>query len=443
MTTTKTIKVVMREGYNDWYLLKTGSKEQIVNAGNSERFASAIENTILLIDGSKRVYATFNKHIESKLQEQRVDGWRVDGVPSEGLETRVITGVSYWNNREYEINIDEATARPMLNNNEQVCKTCGRIVNKTEIVGAYCTECLFGGNESQCLAYRFGYHSFGGEYKIYEDVDTTTTPVFGVEIERDYLSRGYSSSFSKDLKEATLGACKTLYKGLKKQVKRRHVFMCDGSLCNDGIEWITYPQTLKAYKKQSKEIAETLEVMAKHNFGASSRAGNHIHINRSYFDGNSGTYDGSRFASAKMALMLAENWEAFCKICGRDIRACDYSTKPRHAKSDSVFTLATKTIENECNHCVAVNLQHSKTIELRLFGAIENVEDLLLYLDVAQSLAIFAKKKSLEFVQRATLADVFKYLTDKEHITMIIERLGDDHQDDVEKLQELLKGDDK
>ena len=39
--------------------------------------------------------------------------------------------------------------------------------------------------------------------------------------------------------------------------------MRDGSLVQDGIEWITYPQTYKAYKEDKAVIESTLQVMKK------------------------------------------------------------------------------------------------------------------------------------------------------------------------------------
>lgn len=417
----KEVKTLLENIGGNWYILKLGSVEQLVAAGNSERYSNAIANNWAIIgDNTYRIYSKYNNHLKATLEAAGVDGWRVDGIGRDGVEYKKITGVRNWQAREYIVNIEDATAAPVLASFERVCKTCGRIVNKTELVGAYCLECLFTGNEDEALAKRFGYHCFYGDYKVYENIDTTKTPVFGVEIERDYLG-GYSGDFDADLHEACLGACKALYNGLKKTSKRRAVFMRDGSLYNDGVEWITYPQSYKAYKKEREALSGALNNFSKYNFGASNSAGNHIHINKSYFGESR---DAARFAAAKMAVILAESWEQWCAVVGRDIYRTGYTTKPSHTKNDSIFTIARKTIENEDAHSVAVNLQHNNTIELRLFGAVHNVDELLLYIDIAQALARFAKKKGLETCQRASVADICKYIEDAAHLVTINERLA-------------------
>ena len=120
----------------------------------------------------------------------------------------------------------------------------------------------------------------------------------------------------------------------------------------------------------------------------------------------------------------------------------DYTEKPRHEKDDDIFTLAEKTLSNWHSHNVAVNTQHDATTEIRLWGGIDNVADLLLLLDVTQALTIYVRKKSIESIQKSKFEDIFKYLTDKaEHIPVIIKRLEDmGTTRHTEKLKELLKG---
>ena len=82
------------------------------------------------------------------------------------------------------------------------------------------------------------------------------------------------------------------------------------------------------------------------------------------------------------------------------------------------------TQASKYEHSTAVNLQHDNSIELRLWSAIDSAEDLLLYLDITQALAKYVRTRTIERVQKATLTDIFKLLTDKsEHIPMIVERL--------------------
>ena len=47
-----------------------------------------------------------------------------------------------------------------------------------------------------------------------------------------------------------------------------------------------------------------------------------------------------------------------------------------------------------------------------------------MYIDIAQALARFAKKKGLETCQRASVADICKYIEDAAHLVTINERLA-------------------
>lgn len=401
-----------------WHALVLGGVDDIMAAGNSEKLANAMHDSVVIVADDWRVYGAINTHMAQRLEAAGVDGWRVDGIGKKGVQRYSVYTEGAWQCREYVVDINTWEAAPVLAKNEAICKECGAIVLKTKIVGCYCLKCLRANNKRHGFAYRYGYHEFNGEYKVFEKIDTTKEPVFGVEIERDYLG-GYSSDFSKDLDAATFGAVKALY-NLKKKQERRSVFMYDGSLTYGGVEWITYPQTLKGYTKERKQYAAALEIFKKYNFTNTTRAGNHIHINRDFF----GDADSARFAAAKMALILAENWAQFCAIVGRDIHNTDYTQKPHHQKNDSIFTLAEKTINSEHAHSVAVNLQHSATIELRLFGGIDSVDDLHLYIDIARALAFFVKKKGLETCQRASVVDMCKYINMKaEHLPEIAARL--------------------
>ncbi|MBP3619161.1 MAG: hypothetical protein J6J24_00715 [Clostridia bacterium] len=62
---------------------------------------------------------------------------------------------------------------------------------------------------------------------------------------------------------------------------------------------------------------------------------------------------------------------------------------------------------------------------------------MLLFIDLTQALATFAKRKSLESCQRAKFTDILKLLTDKkDHLTEIKKRL---HKKDITKYDEEIK----
>ena len=386
---------------------------------NSEKFSKILANKCVFVNENNcRVEARFNPHISKLLVEQRCDNYRIDGFSNCVLK---YNSICIDKRREYKIDFDMGIISRSLSKNERICRCCNSIVDKSQIVGAYCEKCL---TEPGSLAYRFSYHGYNEPYTIYENVDQSKVALFGAEIERDYLGR--YSYFDDDLKHACVGAVKTIYgnKLNSFNVERKAVFMKDGSLTEDGIEWITFPQTYKGYKKEKDKINEVLQIMKKFNFGNSKKAGNHIHINRKFFGDTDQNKDDSRFAGAKMALLINEFWKEFIAIAKRE--ETGYTQKPSQNKNDKIFSLVAKTICDECNHAVAVNLQHNQTIEIRIWSGIDNASDLLLYLDLTQALATFAKKKSLETCQKAKLEDIFVYLVDKkEHLQEIKTRLND------------------
>lgn len=400
---------------------------------NSSKFARIIANKIVFINRATcRILNKFNPHIAKDLEDANCIDWRVDEL---GICREIDNfAVRIDKRAEYKVNFDTGEITRELGKNEAVCKHCHSVVDQSEIVGAFCENCL---TETNGLAYRFSYHSFGGPYTIYEKkVNQQKTALFGIEIERDYLL-GYNGNFEDDLHRATIGAVKTIYgnKLNNLNVKRKAVFMRDGSLSLDGIEWITFPQSYKAFKKDKDKLNDTLRVLKKYNFGNSKKVGNHIHINRKFFGDMNGNKDESRYAGAKMALLLNEFWEEFIAISKR--KETGYTEKPVQNKKDKIFSLIEKTINNERAHGVAVNLEHNDTIEIRIWAGIDTAEDLLLFIDLTQALATFAKRKSLESCQRAKFTDILKLLTDKkEHLTEIKKRL---HKKDITKYDDEIK----
>ncbi len=408
---------------------------------NSDKFSKIIADKIVFINASTgRINAKFNPHLAKELLDKNCDNWRID-------EWQDCNSQEYYftidKRAEYKVNFDTGVVSRKLSTNERVCKHCHNIVDKTEIVGAFCENCL---TSNDGLAYRYGYHCYRENYTIYEKkINQTKTALFGSEIERDFLYNDWDDEFDSKLKRVLIETVKIIYKDKLKNenVKRKAVFMTDGSLNMNGIEWITFPQSYKAYKQEAETIDEVLNVMKKYEFGNSIKAGNHIHINRKFFGDTPERNYKSKYAAAKIALLLNEYWDEFIAISKR--QKTDYTEKPTQTKEDEMFALVEKTLINQHAHSVAVNLEHKDTIEIRIWSGIDTASDLLFYLDITQALAMFVKKKSLESCQKAKLIDIFKYLTDKqEHLIEIKKRLNDKgitkYNNDIEN---LLKSEEK
>lgn len=412
----KKVKIILDgNAQNNYRLVKLEGSETLQQNSNTKRFCDIIANNWVLINKStRRIENEKNPHLAEKLAEANCNNWKVDGL------TYCVDSENYFNadkTTTYFFDIENGKITRKLDAGECYCKNCDQIITKTAVVGAYCTKCLTAHNG---LAYRFSYHGFSGGYKIYEDIDTTKTPVFGCEIERDFVG-SWSGDPDAELQDAMIEVVKALHaKEIKNKrfIDRKNVFMRDGSLNNDGCEWITYPQSYKEYKRNIEKYNTALEIFKKYNYSNSEKAGNHIHINRNYFGNN------HKIGACKLALLFARFWDEFKAIAKRT--RTNYTQKPTHTETDDIFTLVEKSINSTCDHTIAINTQHSNTIEFRIWSGIDNGADLLLYLDITNSVATFAKKKSIDYCQKAKFSEMFKYLNDaNEHLTEIIKRLKD------------------
>lgn len=130
---------------------------------NSDRFSKLLADKIIFINASTgRISAKFTPHLANELLENRLDNWRVDEWESCKAEDFLFTVDK---RAEYKVDFDTGIVSRKLSTNERVCKHCHCIVDKTEIIGAFCENCLTNNNG---LAYRYSYHSYRGNYTIYE-----------------------------------------------------------------------------------------------------------------------------------------------------------------------------------------------------------------------------------------------------------------------------------
>jgi hypothetical protein len=417
----KKFKIEFKEygggGANNYYLCKMKSAAEIMAAGNSERFSGIIADKWVLVDNynSNRVKNAMNPHIESELNAAAIRNYRIDNLRTAAAEIKTILVKNLYY-AIYSVDFESGEASVFIPAGSVICKTCGAIIKKAERVGMLCEKCL---TDENGLAYRFSYHGYYGGYECSERVKEKT-PIFGCEIERDYRAVNDGDEFDFMLKRTLIDASKIIY-GDKltnsrrvADIKREAVFMYDGSLRNGGVEWITMPHTLKHYQEQAATINAVLEMMKERGFKNTEYAGNHIHINRSYF----GT--DAKYCAAKMAILLNSDWNEWLAVAGRE--RTGYACKPRQNKNDNLFDLVEKTIQDSGEHSNAINLQHRNTIEVRIWSGINSADDLLFYLNCTLALAKFAKN-SLEKVQRSNIIDVLKLLKNKTYIREAADRL--------------------
>lgn len=399
------------------YVFKA-SAERYERFGNSAKFARVIgDKWIVVPTNTWRVFSTLNPHLAEALKAGGVDGYRVDNVGDAfGYGNSRVRGSWLITEDKAELVLKENDAS-LLNIYPAgyiACPTCGVRIDKDRLKwGRFCPDCWRNATESP--ARFFSYHEYRDGYDVSEKIDQAKVPVFGCEIERDYICSRYDCSENRE--RAIDDVCDILY--AKNKEKRRAVFMSDGSLNGGGVEWITMPHSYGWFKKHKAEIDACLKAFKKHRFANSDACGTHIHINREFL--NSPKQGEAAVAACKMAIMFNKDWEAWVAIAKRE--DTDYCSKPSLTASDNWFEVARKYEDTKTNHSIAINSQHSKTIECRLWRGIDDADELLLFLDLTRALAMFCKNRTLERVQHSNIIDVLKHLKDSEHLLMVNERL--------------------
>lgn len=387
-------------------LCKFENKESILrsSARNTERLAEVVANKYVLLDpcNDYKINKEFNSHIKNEIERAGVNNWFVH-------EFNWCGDIKYLNfkmsnlsiyQRECFIDLKNGNVEPVLRKGEQICLNCGAILgDSNKKFGEFC-ECCF----LESSAGRFyGYHGYHKSYKVLDKnaskLDFNKMLTFGIEIERDFVE---GSCASDRRREAILKTCKIFYKKPTRDMQDKLVFMSDGSLSFGGCEIITHPATEKYYKTHKKEFEKMLEIFAEQGFKNSYKCGNHIHVNRSFFEGK------SRECACKLALLVSEFWAEFKAISKRE--NTDYSYRPSLEKTDDLFTLVEKSINSREDHGIAINQQHSNTIEIRLWSGVDSVEELLYYIAITKAMCKFVKRASIEKIQKMKFEDFLKTL---------------------------------
>lgn len=428
------INVADRGGVNGLYLLKMRGVEDIVGAGNNENFARIIADRYVIIDGhnNNRVFIKYNPHIADELRGLGISNyWRITNVSDcyvtedrpYSIDDIVRTGRRI---STIEVDFETAAVSRYVDPNAIECPECGEAVEQGELYDGMCKNCF----TSRGLGRYYSYHDYEDGYPTPKGVKTSKTIVMGCEIERDFVSSLITNADDRDRAsdayrsyrtDTIFELCKILYGNeLKKtNVKRKAVFMSDGSLNMSGIEWITFPNTLTYYKKNKAMFDSALAFLKTRGYANSDSVGNHIHINRDFF-GNK-TNDG-KLGGCKMALEVSIFWNEILAISKR--QRTNYTRKPSVEKDDDIWTLVEKSISSSSDHSVAINMQHSKTIECRIWSGIDTMDDLLLYLDMTQALAKAAKNNTIEKIQKMDFITILKELTIKENLAEVKKRLN-------------------
>lgn len=306
-----------------------------------------------------------------------------------------------------------------------VCSVCGATLTAAEKKAGKCISCL-----RKRFAYVYNYHGTPSDMR---------RPRFTSETMRaKKLHLGLEIEFSTGLSApsvSTLGKAIDLILNENPLAGNDVHFERDCSLSGNGFEVITNPQTLRAFRQQSKKFNEFFKYL-KDNDGNMRNCGSHIHIDRAFFGENAvacGLYMGS---------YIARHWDnLFAKLAGGAVNA--YS-RPIPYNGGSVVAYAARLYQSAYGHNVFFNLGNSDTIELRFWRGTLDYTQTLAYLDITQALAQWAKHRNDSNFVKSNPSDIFKWAQFPANTWAYVQRCITDTQllADIRKALDVCDGTD-
>lgn len=183
--------------------------------------------------------------------------------------------------------------------------------------------------------------------------------------------------------------------------------------CTVSIECITHPWSLKYWEEHRDHLAAFYRaVKAAGGEDDSEACGMHMHIDRAYFP-------DVPSAVAKLTMIFQKYWRGLCKFSRRTTDNPRWAQKPRWTPEHVEGYLRNSRFyyEHDYNlHASAINLQHTNTIEIRLWNGTIDVTKLYATLKLTARLAEIAKTKTFAEIESMTWEDI---LGDDEEILQV------------------------
>lgn len=270
----------------------------------------------------------------------------------------------------------------------KLCCGCGKTLTPDMTLGARLFK--IGGYCDDCVADRIGHvHSyhFGKELSYAYAKDKIT---LGVELEiDDPTDEGDRDEVLADLINY---ARKNKYSLIMSHER-------DGSLCGNGFESVTAPLTIDDWRSDAVrgQIATLLDSAECYGFDfselRSNHAGLHVHIGRKDLCGTD--RNKSDAVGLLMGWAVTRLWDKGFKRLSRreDIGYCSLLGSGSGGLYDTGAT---------DDRYYAVNIENSKTIELRIFAGARTVDDVLVAVDMCYMLGKWATKKINAFTKRGS-----------------------------------------
>lgn len=261
------------------------------------------------------------------------------------------------------------------------CQHCGRLFRRSEMSDVNCRYCIDSCNSEkmQYTIHRYGYkpllNFYGDEENIY----------MGIELES-----GKAPSY--DDMNNTLKAL------LREDQEEHFVFKSDSSIPGNGCELVSHPMTLKYHKEYKwKEIFNELEDKAK--LKPCRGCGLHVHINRTATNNwNWHKIDAfinnfrefSEMIAGRPQSTYAEFYDVSCR------RKSAIAAMNRYSRSTG--------------HGTAVNTGNRNTVEIRIFQATFDIEELYARLEFVHALVNHSNNISAANVTNKDVKEINKFV---------------------------------
>ena len=279
------------------------------------------------------------------------------------------------------------------------CNDCGCVASSSDDSMAYseeddcwyCDSC-YEEHQPQGLE-EYGY-TRGEYFRNSTKVDEPEPELYlGIELETECDSSDYANSMARDIK-SVIGeqyvACKY-----------------DGSL-NDGCEIVSQPFTPWYHLNEGRtdywgKIFEQCSNWSATSFEG-GRCGLHIHISRSYIDNDDAVF--------RLDRMIQKHKDEFLRFSqrGSNTDYCeidtDYSFNIK--ADDSVDEKVHKYKYNACRkgkYC-AVNIEHSQTVEVRLWRGTLNEDRFYATIEMTAGMALVAHDSTNEFIENGSWSEL-------------------------------------
>lgn len=306
-------------------------------------------------------------------------------------------------------------------NNWTTCGCCGCAIHNEEAYYNedrdewYCESCWEDNQPRELDDYG---HTYGMYFRNSSEVDEPEPELYlGVELETECGSDGSANCMARDIKQAL--------------DKRFVACKYDGSL-NDGCEIVSQPFTPWYHLNEGREEYWSKIFEQCDNWNATSyhsgRCGLHIHISRSYLDNDDAVF--------RLDRMVQNHRDEFLRFSmrGSNTSYCEIDTDYRFGikDSDSADEKAYKYKKEafrKGKYC-AVNIEHSQTVEIRLWRGTLNEHRFYATLEMTTGMAFVAHDYTNEFIENCTWDEL------KEAILKCLNDYNIEHEELNEYLEE-------